>query len=108
MAPGPTALDRIAEIVKRVRRQLGRYDIVIAVDEPNLVGHPYIVTMNKERLVHRTLLDWHNVQRYMHGGTDAFLVREVRLGFAALDRLMRVRSLGSPFRAGGKPGRPGV
>lgn len=90
MAIGLTPLNRISEIIKRVRRQLGRYDVTIAVDEPILVGHPYMVTMSKSQLVHRTLLDWHNVQRFLRGGNDSLLAREIRLGFAALDRLMRV------------------
>lgn len=105
MAPGPTALDKIGEIVKRVRRQLSRYDVTVAVDEPHLIGHPYIVTMTKDRLVHRTMLDWHSVQRFMHGGNEAFVVREVRLGFAALERLMRVRAMGSGPQTPGKSGR---
>lgn len=106
MAPAPTALDKIAEIVKRVRRQTGRYDVTIAVDEPILIGNPYVVTMSKDRLVHRIMLDWHSVQRFMHGGNDALLVREIRLGFAALDRLMRVREMGTKPRTPPKGGGP--
>lgn len=105
MAPQATPLDKIGEVVKRVRRQLGRYDVSVSVDEPALIGHPYIVTMAKDRLVHRTMLDWHTVQRFMHGGTDALLVREVRLGFAALNRLMHVRDVGPGQKGFGRPSR---
>ena len=106
MAPGLTPLGRLSEIIKRVRRQLGRYDVTVAVDEPILVGHPYIVTMSKNQLVYRTLLDWHNVQRFLRGGNDALLAREIRLGFAALDRLMRVHDERQRLRMQRKPGGP--